>query len=327
METPRSIIRPKALRPGDAVAIAPLSSQLDPDVLEMYRRGVAEVEAMGFVVKPSPLVGVEHSWWWGAARPKEVAADFNALLRDPEVRAIWSLVGGRFTFSYLDEIDYEAVLADPKPILGMSDIGVVNLAIHSRTGLVTFQADAILFGVGEWHELPGDRHGRQADAYRRVLTSTEPIGRLPALSTWETWREGRAEGRLLGGLLHRFVRIQATPWRFSPEWFDGAILFLEDLNIPTINFWHDLQVLRHSGAIDRIAGLLIGPVETIEIMDGAPQTLREVVLDVLEDRDIPVIGNVNLGHAGPNLPLPLGVRAAMDADNLTLELLEAAVRE
>ena len=84
-------------------------------------------------------------------------------------------------------------------------------------------------------------------------------------------------------------------------------------------------MLRHSGALDRIAGMLIGPVETVQIMEGVPQTLREVVLDVLGDRDIPVIANVNLGHAGPNLPLPLGVRAAMDADALTVELLEGAV--
>ena len=44
------------------------------------------------------------------------------------------------------------------------------------------------------------------------------------------------------------------------------------------------------------------------------------------DRDIPIIANVNLGHAGPNLPLPLVVRAAIDADALTIELLEGAVR-
>jgi muramoyltetrapeptide carboxypeptidase len=320
-----ALIRPKALRPGDTVAIAPMSSPLEAEFVEMYQRGVGELEALGFRVRPSPLVGVEHSWWWAAARPDAVAADFNALLRDREVRAIWSLVGGRFTFSYVDLIDYEAIVADPKPIIGMSDITAPNLAIHSRTGLVTFQADSLLFGVSEWAALPGDDQARQADAYRRVLTSTEPAGRLPALSTWETWREGRAEGRLLGGLIQRFLRIQATPWRFTPEWFDGAILFLEELEAPTINVWNDLQVLRLGGALDRIAGLLIGPVETVQIMDGVPQTLREVVLDVLGDRDIPVIGNVNFGHAGPNLPLPLGVLAAMDADARTLELLEGAV--
>ena len=114
--------------------------------------------------------------------------------------------------------------------------------------------------------------------------------------------------------MNRFIRIQATPWALDPERFDGAILFFEDLNTPTINVWNDLQVLRHNGAFDRISGLLVGPVETVQVLDEAPQSLREVVLDVLGDRDIPVIGNVNLGHAGPNIPLPLGIRAAIDAD-------------
>jgi muramoyltetrapeptide carboxypeptidase len=322
---PAAIIRPKALKPGDTVAIAALSSPLETEMLEQYERGVGELEALGFRVQAAPLVEVGKVWWWAAAKPADVARVLNELFLDPDIRAIWGLAGGRFALSYLDAIDYDAIAANPKPIIGMSDISATLLAIHSRTGLVTFHADPLVFGVSEWHELSDADHARQANAYRRVLTSAEPIGQLLALSTWETWRPGRAEGRLLGGMLQRFIRIQATPWALAPERFDGAILFLEDVNLPTINVWHDLHVLRHSGAFDRIAGLLIGPVETVQIMEGTTQTLREVVLDVLGDRDIPVIANVNLGHAGPNLPLPLGVRAAIDADALTIELLEGAV--
>lgn len=320
------LIRPRALRPGDTVAIAPVSGQMEVGDLAMYQKGVGELEALGFRVQASPLLDVEKVWWWAAARPPDVAAELNALFGDPDVRAIWALTGGRFTLSYLDALDYDAIAADPKPFLGMSDVAALDLAIHSRTGLVTFHADPILFGVGEWNTLSQADHARQADAYRRVLTSTEPAGLLPALSTWETWRPGRAEGHLLGGLLPRFLRIQTTPWALAPERFDGAILFLEELNAPTINVWNDLHVLRQGGILDRIAGLLIGPVETVPVMPEAPKTLREVVLDVVGDRDIPVIGNVNLGHAGPNLPLPLGIRAAMDADALTISLLEGAVR-
>ena len=121
------------------------------------------------------------------------------------------------------------------------------------------------------------------------------------------------------------LSVDDTPWALDPERFDGAILFFEDLNTPTINVWNDLQVLRNNGVFDRIAGLLVGPVETVQVLDEAPQSLREVVLEVLGERDIPVIGNVNLGHAGPNIPLPLGIRAAIDADARTIELVEAAV--
>ncbi|MEO8272940.1 MAG: LD-carboxypeptidase [Chloroflexota bacterium] len=319
------IIRPRALQPGDTIAIAALSGQIETVDLEMYQRGVSELESMGFKVRAAPLVGVEHVWWWAAAKPAEVAAEVNDLFRDPEVRAIWGLAGGRFALSYLDGLDYDAIAANPKPIIGMSDLVVPILAIHSRTGLVTFHADGLMYGVTEWQDLAPDDRVRQADAYRRVLTSTTAIGRLPALSKWETWRAGRAEGPLLGGLLQRFIRIQATPWAFAPERFDGAILFLEDLGRPTIDVWNDLHVLRYSGAFERIAGLLVGPTETISVMPEAPMSLRQAVLDVVGDRDIPIIANVNLGHAGPNLPLPLGVRAAIDAEALTLDLVEGAV--
>ncbi len=321
-----AIIRPPALQPGDTVAVAALSSGLEAETVEAYERGVAELEALGFKVRAGSLVDVEKSWWWAAARPAEVARELNGLFADPEVRAIWALTGGRFTLSYLDALDYDAIAANPKLLIGMSDISATLLAIHSRTGLVTLHGENFLEGVGDWNAMSEGDRARLVDIYRRVLTSSAPAGALPSFLEWETWRSGRAEGPLLGGLLHRFLRIQATPWAFAPERFDGAILFLEDLSTQTLNVWHDLQVLRHGGVLDRIAGLLIGPIQTIEIAPYAPQTLREVVLDVLGDRDIPVIGNVDFGHAGPNLPLPLGVRAAIDADARTIELVEGAVR-
>ena len=189
------LIRPPALKPGDTIAIAALSSPLETDLLEMYQRGIKEIEALGFRVQAAPLVDVEKVWWWAAAKPAEVARELNELFNDPEIRAIWGLVGGRFTLSYLDGLDYAVIAANPKPLIGMSDISALLLAIHSTTGLVTFHADPLLFGVGEWNTLSDADHQAQADAYRRVLTSTEPIGALPALSAWETWRPGRAEGR------------------------------------------------------------------------------------------------------------------------------------
>ena len=320
-----TIIRPPALEPGDLIAVAALSGGHENEVIAEYDRGVAEIEAMGFRVRPSPFTDVSKAWWWGAARPADVGRELADLFADPDVRAIWSLVGGRFALSYLDAIDYNVIAANPKPLIGMSDISVLDLAIHATTGLVTFHADSLIFGVSEWHELPENDRARQAEAYRLVLTSAEPIGALPALSEWESWRPGHAEGPLIGAMLNRFVRVQASPWAVPTESFDGAILFLEDYNTPTINVWNDLQVLRLAGAFERIAGLIIGPVDGISILEGTTQTLREVVDDVVGDRDIPILANVNCGHSGPNVPLPLGVRAAIDADAPTIALVEAAV--
>jgi muramoyltetrapeptide carboxypeptidase LdcA involved in peptidoglycan recycling len=318
------ILRPKALREGDVVAIAALSGGLDEEEAPLLERGVAAIEQMGFAVRLSPLVDLDRRWWWAAAHPREVAEELNGLLRDPHVRAVVALTGGKWTFGYLDLVDLEAVRADPKPLIGFSDISGLLLAVHSRTGLVTLHADLATHGFGYWHEADDIRRKELEDIYVRVLTSDSPAGVLPSSEPWDVWRPGRAQGPLIGGMLNRLTRIQATSFALEPERFDGAILFWEEAFTSTPGIWTDLQVLRHAGVLERIAGMVVGRPFEVDPAEG-PETLRDLVLDVLGDRDIPVLGNADVGHDPPNVPLPLGVRAELDADARTLSLLEPAV--
>jgi muramoyltetrapeptide carboxypeptidase len=320
-----SILRPKALRPGDLVAVMALSGGLEQSEASLFARGVEAIEQMGFAVRVSPMVDLERRWWWAAAPPWEVAEDFNGLLRDPQVRAISSLTGGRMTLSYLDLIDLAAVRADPKPLLGFSDISTLHLVLYARTGLVSVHSDLVTHGFGYWNECDDSRRAQLADIYLRVLTRDSAPGVLPPGGRWECWRSGRAQGPLVGGMLNRLVRVQATPYALSPEHFDDAILFWEEVGTSTAAVWNDLHVLRYSGVFDRIAGMVVGTPTDVEPTDGGPDTLREVVLDVLGERDIPVLGNVDIGHNPPNVPMPLGVPAEVDADAVTLTLLEPAV--
>lgn len=320
-----SILRPKALRAGDLVAVAALSGGLDQSEAPLFERGVKAIEQLGFRVRVSPLVDLEKRWWWAAAPPRTVAEDFNALLRDPEVRAIFALTGGRMVMSYLDLIDYAAVEADPKPVLGFSDIATLHLALFSRTGLASLHSDLVTYGFGERDDCEPGRRDELADLYLRVLTRDTATGALPPGGQWESWRPGRAEGPLVGGLLNRLVRVQATPYALAPERFDGAILFWEEVGTSYAGVWTDLQVLRLAGVFDRIAGMVVGTPFDVDPTPGGPETLRELVLDTLGGRDIPVLGCVDVGHNPPNVPLPLGVRAEVDADALTLSLLEPAV--
>ncbi|WP_406500496.1 LD-carboxypeptidase [Streptomyces sp. NBC_01590] len=164
--------------------------------------------------------------------------------------------------------------------------------------------------------------------YSRLLTGDEAIGALPATPLWECWRAGRTEGRLIGGAFNRIVLAQATRFALPLEWFDGAVLFWEETGGQASNVWSYLQVLRHCGILDRISGMVVGVPYAIDGL-GAPDAspaLPEIVLDVLGDRDIPVLGNVEFGHAGPNLPMPVGIRVGLDARQRTLSLLEPAVR-
>ncbi|MEV6973176.1 LD-carboxypeptidase [Kitasatospora sp. NPDC093806] len=322
------LLRPRALGPGDLVVIASLSGPLPAAREPNVEQTVAVFERMGFRVRRAPLLEAGRRHWWSAAPPAEIAGELNALLRDLEVRAIVASDGGQTALGYLDLIDVEAIRADPKPILGYSDISLLHLVLHARTGLVGFHADMAVPGFGgHWQCAPAPRRAELAALYSRLLTGPEAIGALPAGPSWKCWRPGRAEGPLIGGVLNRIVLAQATPYALALERFDGAVLFWEEAGGLASHVWSYLQVLRHSGILDRIAGMVVGVPHGIGGLDpGASPTLREIVLDVLGDRDIPVLGNVDFGHAGPNLPMPVGIRAGLDARRRTLSLLEPAVR-
>ena len=303
----------------------PLQAIYEPNV----EQTVVVLERMGFRVRRAPLLEAGRHRWWSAGTPPEIAAELNGLLRDPEVRAIIANDGGQTAFGYLDLIDFEAIRADPKPILGYSDISLLHLVLYARTGLVGFHADMATPGFGgSWPTAPATRQAELEKLYSRLLTGTEAIGALPTSPSWECWRAGRAEGRLIGGVFNRIALVQATRFALPLEWFDGAVLFWEEMGGLASYVWSYLHVLRHGGILDRISGMVVGvPREIIGLEGPDPSpTLAEIVLDVLGDRDIPVLGNVEFGHAGPNLPMPVGIQVALDAKQRTLSLLEPAVR-
>ncbi|WP_203184917.1 S66 peptidase family protein [Streptomyces pratensis] len=323
------LLRPRALKPGDLVVVASLSGPLHAAYEPDLEQAVVVIERMGFRVRRAPLLEAGRHHWWSASRPAEIAEEFNGLLRDPEVRAIIAHDGGQTVLGYLDLIDVEAIAADPKPILGYSDISLLHLVLYARTGLVGFHADVATPGLGRhWQAAPAARRAELEKLYSTLLTGGEAIGALPATPSWECWRAGRTEGRLIGGLLNRIALAQATRFALPLERFDGAVLFWEEAGSQAAHVWSYLQVLRHSGILDRISGMVVGVPHAIDGLDSpdTSPTLPELILDVLGDRDIPVLGNVEFGHAGPNLPMPVGILVGLDAQQRTLSLLEPAVR-
>ena len=179
------LLKPRALVPGDLVVIASLSGPLHPTYEPDLELAVGVLERMGFRVRRAPLLEAGRHHWWSTATPAEIAGELNALLRDPEVRAIVAHDGGQTVLGYLDLIDVEAITADPKPILGYSDISLLHLVLHARTGLVGFHADLATPGLGRaWQSAPAARRVELERLYSALLTGTEAIGALPTSGSW-----------------------------------------------------------------------------------------------------------------------------------------------
>ena len=135
---------PVALLRGQTVGIISPSAA-SADRME-YTFAKEAMEAMGLKVK----VGSNFKNRFGhlAGTDEERAADFNAMFADPEVKAIICLRGGSGAARILPLIDYEQVKANPKPLLGYSDITALHCALYSQTGLISFHGPN---GSGSWN--------------------------------------------------------------------------------------------------------------------------------------------------------------------------------
>jgi muramoyltetrapeptide carboxypeptidase len=322
-------LRPKRLQRGDTIAIAALSGPVLPEDRDDLDAATAAFEAMGFRVRHTELVASGAHHFWRSAPPAVQAAELNALLNDPAIRAIVPFAGGNGTSAYLDRIDYGAIRRDPKPLLGFSDITALHLACHSQTGLVGFHTDlAAAFGGRFWQDASSARHREIRDLVAGLLTGDLHEVTLPADQPWETWRPGAATGRLVGGLLDRLINVQASPYALAPETWDGAIFFWEDVGRNLGHVWNQLHVLRMQGVFDRCGAMVVGIPTDIpdrDVPDGRLVGVKDIVLDVLAEYDLPVLAGVDFGHTGPNLPLPVGTLAAVDATARELRLLESPV--
>jgi muramoyltetrapeptide carboxypeptidase len=320
------LLKPPALHAGDTIGIVAPSFPLLPRWREEFERGRDALRALGFAVKEGRTLGLRR--YWAAGTPQDQADDINTMFADRDVKALIAHTGGFPGMSVLDHVDYAVVRANPKPFLGYSDITLYHLALFARCGLVGFHADTLTDGLGRaWSQLDDDRRRYLQGLYRHTLTSPDPVGAIAPATAWECWRPGQARGPLIGGCLKRITALAATPYFPPPEAFDGAILFWEEIGRDIWDVSIDLHILKHRGIFNRIAGMLIGKLTWInQGFEGIEYpTMQQVVADAVGDRTFPIMANVDFGHNTANIPLPIGVEAALDAEAATLALTEAPV--
>jgi muramoyltetrapeptide carboxypeptidase len=299
--------------------VAPAGPLLERDDLT---RADALCRALDYEPVLAPHAGRRHGYLAGT--DDERVQDLNNALTDPSIDAIWFIRGGYGTTRILDRVDFEALARRPRPLIGFSDMTTLLNAAVTRAGVVAFHgpvARAPLPAFSRWH-------------FERVLACAEPagrLGRLPVPPDVLLPREDRivkltggvAEGPLIGGNLTLLQCLIGTAYFPS---LDGAILFLEDVGEDLYRVDRMLAHLRLVGALDRLAGVVIGRFTELKrhMNDGA-LGFDEVLETYLGPLGIPVGYGFPIGHIDDQWTLPLGVRGRFDADAGELELLEPAV--
>lgn len=315
------IVKPPRLRSGDTVGlIEPAGFTDDAFDLDMVKETII---AMG--LKPKPAKHLVERYGYLAGTDADRAADVNAMFADAEVRAVFATRGGWGCARILPYLDFAKIRANPKLLIGFSDITALHLAFAARAGFVTIHGPN---AASSWPRFSWD-------AFRALAFD----GTTPTLSNPEghedrlvqrsgrirTFRSGKASGRLLGGNLTVLSTLMGTPW--VPD-FAGAILFIEDVSEQPYRIDRMLTQLSLAGVLGKVAGVVFGQCTECG-PSGASYggfTLSEVLQQHLAALKVPAFQGAQFGHVASQFSLPVGCRAEIDADAGTIRLLEPAVR-
>lgn len=342
------LLKPELLKPGDSVAVVSLSSGMlgEEFCSHNIEIGTKRLKEFGLnpVFMPNSLKGIETL----KENPRQRAEDLKQAFLDNSIRGIICAIGGDDTYRLLpylmeDEVFIQAVRQSPKLFLGFSDTTVNHLMFH-RLGLRTFYGQCFICDIAEMAEemLPYTRerflgcfHGFQTIKPSALWYEERKDFSRAAMGTDRISHEeihgyellcGRQvfEGELLGGCLesiYDMLVLKRYPdeseicrkYRIFPEQeeWKGKIMFLETCEEkpePEL-LYRELRTVEETGAFEVISGIIVGKPQDEQYYE----EYKEVYLEIFGSRNLPVLYNVNFGHAMPRAILPYGAKVRADS--------------
>jgi muramoyltetrapeptide carboxypeptidase len=265
-------------------------------------RAASVLTALGFKVKLSR--NFYASTYGYSATERERADDLMQMALDPEVKLVF-FGGGNGAPELLPYLDFAAIAAHPKRYMSYSDGTTLLQAIHLNTGLITHYGQS----PGNYRE---PMHYDVTQFFANVVHDNAAA--FVHGGAWRALRGGRGEGVLTGGYLQSYALMLGS--RFFPlDLSRRFVLFLEeherfsDLSMLSAN----LSYIENHPLMDCVAGLLVG-----HYAERTPPEFYDCLRRLGDRRGIPVVACDDFGHGARHGILPIGARAVLDADALTL---------
>ncbi len=284
------LVAPPPLKKGDTFGIIAPSGPWKDDE---FRRGIEILENRGFKVRvPDPLP-VHRSYLAGSDEQR--LETLRQAWRDPGIRAVMPVRGGYGVLRLLNSIDYKAIRANPKVLVGFSDVSALLQAVYRYGNLLTFHGP-MLTTLGKCDpaslEFLFDRLTGKTD-------SLKP-DRLKIL------KGGSSSGIIVGGNLTTLTHLVATGYEIS---WQGKIVFLEDVGESPYRIDRLFTHLYMAGRFRDLRGLILGEFTGC----GDQEEIWSRVGELFRNEEFPIWADFPVGHGLRNYTLPVGVQAKMDS--------------
>ena len=293
--------RPPRLRTGDTVALVSPSGPVEQVAMQA---GQALLESWGLTVRVGAHALDRDGYLAGTDADR--ADDLQSAWCDPRVAAVFCARGGYGAHRMVDLVEWPALRrAGPCLLVGSSDVTALHEAVARHLDLVTvfgpMPATEILAGA--------DPDTASAEHLRATVLDAVAAELHINADAPDALAPGRATGPLVGGNLSLLAASIGTPESLPAA---GAIAVLEDVTESAYRVDRLLTQLLRTGWFDGVRGVALG--SWLDCGDDAVA----VVGERLAGLGVPVLAGLPFGHGRPQLSLPLGADAELDADAGTL---------
>ncbi len=298
--------KPVPLKRGDKVGIfapsgAVNSDQLDEGISAIKREGFEIVLADGILDRKGYLAG-----------DKEIRAKaLEDLFKRDDVKAIFCARGGFGAIQLLPLLNRKIMRSHPKIFVGYSDVSVLLNWLFQSCGLVSFHGPMVVMDVARGLK------GQSRDLFWDTLCGASDTWFVNGIPTCPGKRKV-VEAEMVGGCLSVVVTTLGTPFEIETT---GKILFLEDVGEKTYRIERMLTHLKMAGKLQKVAGVVLGEFTDRDV--GGARDLTEVMEELFQDAEYPVLSGISAGHGEENYLLPFGVKMTLDAAAGSLSLSES----
>ncbi len=333
------VIKPPLLKPGDTIAFYSPSSPATAFAPKRFQRAKDYLESKGFRLLAGSLTGKSAGYRSGTIM--ERAEELNDLIRNPDVRCIMSTIGGMNSNSLLAYIDYDALIKDPKILIGYSDVTAILLGVYAKTGLITFYGPALVASFGEFPPFVDMTY----ESFEGMLVHPTSPFNYDVPPSWTDefidWEEqdrpkqqhenqwisvypGVARGSVIGGNLNTMRGFWGS--QYMPAIHDGDILFIEDSMQDAAALERSFSFLKVNDVFDKVSGIILGKHERFKARNSNLKPY-EILQEVLNGQELPFLADFDCSHTHPMLTLPIGVQLEIDATNKRVSIISGWWKE
>lgn len=291
------LIQPEPLKSGDTISILAPSGVLN-NFDKKIEKAINIFKSWGLNVVLGNHIYDKNGHFAGTDKNRE--KDFQKALDNKNIKAIWCARGGYGAVRIIDKLNFDNYLKNPKWIIGFSDITV----IHNKLNFLNSESIHAMMITG-FEDI-----GQNNDSLSKLKNVLFGDSLSYSIASNKNNKAGKSEGIIVGGNL---TLIQSTIGSKTELKMKDKILFIEEIGEYAYHIDRMLYSLKRAGYFENCKGLIVGQISDVKKNNtDFGRSINELILDVLDEYNFPILFDFPAGHEKTNFPIILGRKVILD---------------